>query len=290
MAAAVGSLGSVVDDGEVMGVDDRLVDALFYPYVPAAPTVGKWPATRLLTEAADAVDRTGTLSGAVRRFRSATEANRTVWRLVDGPSPSLHLHWFRAAFAGAIPFDAVRACLDGVAGRVRLPAELDPSALFVELGPGTSSSIEVRSVRAAFGDADRPEAVVPCHELGHRAPALSEVLLPHVPDALGPVARSRVRSSPHGRLGTDDVLWDEFAGASASAIGYGPVHDTLYVVGLGLDAFRSFAARARMASALVDLLDRRASVLDHLRFDVSLSYRCVEGRVEVVDAGIMGVF
>lgn len=66
--------------------------------------------------------------------------------------------------------------------------------------------------------------------------------------------------------------------------------DGIYYCGLNISQFLFFLKQYDYPPALVDLVERHSSLLDHLEFDVGFDYKMVEDNLQIVKSSYYGTF
>jgi hypothetical protein len=268
-----------------------LRNALFAPYVPVVPSVGRW-APRALPVALAADAEQPWAAGFVDAVAAHVGRDRTVWRAVFGAGPPVwEFTWFRAG--ADLPVAAVASALASVgAGGLEVPDHRALSGFAVQLGPSGGAAVpRLRAVHALAGSA--VDAADPSlrHRLDGGSAGIVEVLTPWVPAPFGDALRARMADSFQfdRRARIEQLWWEPFDDATVAALGHLSGMDRLYLIGLRLGPCLEVLSRAGVAARPAGLLERHRGDVEHLRFDLSLGYRFEGGVPRVLEVGLMGV-
>lgn len=279
---------------DVLRSGETLRDSLFHEYVPRAPTVGKWRPHALLEEStrSEAVgEHVRDLSMA---FRSRFGADRTVWRVVSARDGDLswEFNWFRPILDPPASLEIIDECLTMSAFK---------TISWPDVHPFTGVTLVIRSdqpgpryhadLQLLWGEASGAAAQVVRVVPHNGAKEIVEILHPYEsPVSIEDLGRTAAGSFNAGA----DCLhlfdgWKVFEGASAAAVGYGMRDDTLYLVGIDYDAFLSFLDQTDFDASLRSRFRSNQGNLDHLAYDVSMSYVVQGSNLMVTRSSFYGV-
>lgn len=280
MTAVVEAIDGPITAGE------PLVNALFAPYVPAVPTVGRWRPARPLAELLRSVDGPGATDVAHEVVRRVG-GGRTVWRVTESSDGvDQEFSWFRPR-GGTLPVEHVTDVLGAVGQVVRsgiVPS--DPSGLVVRVGSRSVLEVEVTAGWSAG------VATPVIRRAVHPGPArITEVLTPYVVAPFNDAVGARLDDAPFGDSGPARMvdLLAGAGGATAAAVGHLPAGTSIYVIGVTSADLLGALDETGSAPHLVDVLRSCSDRMQHLALDVAVSFFWTGSVLEVREVGLMAV-
>lgn len=268
---------------------DRFFDYVLAEYEPAAPALGKLRSLAVLTEsfALMGVEREGL--AVVHAVRSALGPFRSVWGIKQrGPGElgwELYFYDFQRAHADLSVARLVQTLAPHVEVNAREPRPLPWHMFSVELGApqlkerapaAVDLYVDMRSYKCV-GDTLTFENVYTFHDARAQ---IDEVL-------------HRLRACVHFDPRSDQVhhlMPPHLFDCRKICVANKRHADALYFSRISTAALARFLGDHRWPAPLRDFVATRPDELNHLRWDVGVDFRAIDGRATPVKTGLYGSF